>query len=164
MKNADVLPLRPSSSEKIAVVGSSYIDELYQAVKNKHENTILIETGKTLTESERAQLADASAIIVGTTTATVSARSPQNPQMVMVNELVKQMAVPVIAVGIRNPYDVMAYPDVDAYLAQYSFRTASFKATASILFGEVLPTGKLPVTIPNPAGGTLYAFGHGLTY
>ncbi|WP_432354476.1 glycoside hydrolase family 3 N-terminal domain-containing protein [Sporosarcina sp. A2] len=164
LKNADVLPLRPSSSEKIAVVGSSYIDELYQAVKNKHENTILIETGKTLTESERAQLADASAIIVGTTTATVSARSPQNPQMVMVNELVKQMAVPVIAVGIRNPYDVMAYPDVDAYLAQYSFRTASFKATASILFGEVLPTGKLPVTIPNPAGGTLYAFGHGLTY
>lgn len=164
LKNDHVLPLRPNAAEKIVVVGSSYIDELYQAVKSKHDNTILVKTGKPLTESELGQVADASAVIVGTTTSTVAARSPENPQMKMVNELVEKLDTPVIAVGIRNPYDIMAYPDVDAYLAQYSFRTASFKATASILFGDVQPSGKLPVTIPNPLGGTLYEFGHGTSY
>lgn len=164
VKNDNVLPLRPSASEKLAVVGDSYIDELYQAVKRKHANTILVKTGKPLTDSELAQVADVSAVIVGTTTSTVAARSPENPQMKMVNELAEKSAAPVIAVGVRNPYDIMAYPDVDAYLAQYSFRTASFKATASILFEDVQPSGKLPVTIPNPLGGTLYEFGHGLNF
>lgn len=164
VKNDNVLPLRPSTSEKLAVVGDSYIDELYQAVKSKHDNTILVKTGKPLTDSELAQVADVSAVIVGTTTSTVAARSPENPQMKMVNELAEKSAAPVIAVGVRNPYDIMAYPDVDAYLAQYSFRTASFKATASILFGDVQPSGKLPVTIPNPLGGTLYEYGHGLNF
>lgn len=164
VKNNEVLPLKVNASEKIAVVGSSYIDDLYQAVKSKHENTVLVKTGEPLSTDQLSKVSDASAIIVGTTTSTVAGRSTSNPQMAMVNDLLKQTVVPVIAVGVRNPYDIMAYPDVDAYLAQYGFRSASFKATASIVFGEVDPSGKLPVTIPNPAGGTLYAFGHGLTY
>ncbi|REB05223.1 beta-N-acetylhexosaminidase [Sporosarcina sp. BI001-red] len=164
VKNNDVLPLKVNVSEKIAVVGSSYIDELYQAVKSKHENTVLVKTEEPLSAEQLSQVSDASAIIVGTTTSTVASRAPSNPQMKMVNELLTQTQAPVIAVGVRNPYDIMAYPNVDGYLAQYGFRTASFKATASILFGDVQPTGKLPVTIPNPAGGTLYSFGHGLTY
>lgn len=164
VKNNDVLPLKVNSSEKIAVIGSAYIDELYQAVKSKHENTVLVKTGEPLSAEQVSQISDASAIIVGTTTSTVAGRAPTNPQMKMVNELMKQTEAPVIAVGVRNPYDIMAYPNVDGYLAQYGFRSASFKATASVLFGDIQPTGKLPVTIPNPAGGTLYPFGHGLTY
>ncbi len=164
VKNENVLPLQAADSDKIAVIGSSYIDDLYAAVKKHHENTVLIKKAEPLTDAELTQLADVSAIIVGTTTSTVAGRSPSHPQMKMVNELVAAVDVPVIAVGVRNPYDIMAYPDVDAYLAQYSFRTASFNATASILFGKVSPQGKLPVTIPNPAAGTLYPFGHGLSY
>ncbi len=54
--------------------------------------------------------------------------------------------------------------NVDAYLAQYGFRDASFKATAATLFGENNPTGLLPVTIPGQNGGVLYEYGHGLSY
>ncbi|HEY4554056.1 MAG TPA: glycoside hydrolase family 3 N-terminal domain-containing protein [Bacillaceae bacterium] len=164
LKNNQVLPLDPAAGEKVVVVGNSYIEELYNAVKSKHDNTILIKTGAPLTETQLAQVRGAKAVIVGTTTSNVAGRSPSNPQMQMVNQLIGQTDAPVIAVGIRNPYDIMAYPEVDAYLAQYSFRTASFNATAAIIFGELAPTGLLPVTIPDMAGGILYEYGHGLTY
>ncbi len=33
-----------------------------------------------------------------------------------------------------------------------------------VLFGEVDPTGRLPVSIPGPDGAELFEFGHGLGY
>jgi beta-N-acetylhexosaminidase len=69
-----------------------------------------------------------------------------------------------VAVGIRNPYDIMAFPEVTAYLTQYGFRDASFKAVAETIFGMNNPSGKLPVTIYRNADSVLYPFGHGLTY
>ncbi len=164
IKNENVLPLAPAAGELIVVVGNSYIEELFNAVKEKHKNTLLIKTGNPLTKAQLDQVEGAKAVIVGTTTSTVAQRLPSDAQMQMVNQLVDEANAPVIAVGIRNPYDIMAYPNVDAYLAQYSFRTASFKAASSVIFGEIAPAGKLPVTIPNYAGGILYGFGHGLTY
>jgi beta-N-acetylhexosaminidase len=40
------------------------------------------------------------------------------------------------------------------------------KALTKVLFGEVNPTGKLPVTIPEAGDlhAALYPFGHGLSY
>jgi beta-N-acetylhexosaminidase len=69
-----------------------------------------------------------------------------------------------VAVGVRNPYDVMSYPNVGAYLAQYSYNPASFEASANTIFGDNNPTGKLPVTIYNQDGSVLYGFGQGLGY
>lgn len=164
VKNENVLPLTPNADDRIIVVGNTYIDDLYNAVKAKHANTVLIKASAPLTEAQLEQVREAKAVIAGTVTSTVSQRSATSPQMRMVNQLITETETPVINVGIRNPYDIMAYPNTDAYLAQYSFRTASFKATASIVFGEVAPTGKLPITIPGADGGVLYGYGHGLTY
>jgi beta-N-acetylhexosaminidase len=58
----------------------------------------------------------------------------------------------------------MSYKNVDAYLAQYGFRPASFEAAANTIFGNNNPTGKLPVTIYNHDGSVLYGFNHGLGY
>lgn len=164
VKNEGVLPLAPNADDQIIIVGNTYIDDLYNAVKAKHENTVLLKASAPLTDEQLAQVRDAKAVIAGTVTSTVSQRSANSPQMRMVNQLITETDTPVIGVGIRNPYDIMAYPNADAYLAQYGFRTASFKATASILFGEVAPSGTLPITIPGADGGVLYGFGHGLTY
>ena len=120
---------------------------------------MLIKASGPLTDTQLQQLQDASAVIVGTNTSTVSARDPNSAQMRMVNQLIEQADAPVIGVGIRNPYDIMAFPDIDAYLAQYGFRDASFKATAATLFGENNPTGLLPVTLPSQNGGVLYDYG-----
>ena len=164
VKNDNALPLNVADNEKIVVVGNTYIEDLFNSVKTHHENTVLIKASGPLTATQLQQLQDASAVIVGTNTSTVSARDPNSAQMRLVNQLIEQADAPVIGVGIRNPYDIMAFPDVDAYLAQYGFRDASFKATAATLFGENNPTGLLPVTIPGQNGGVLYEYGHGLSY
>lgn len=164
VKNEGVLPLAPTAEDLVVVVGNLYSDELYYGLKARHDNTVWIEKAALLTEEELAQVKAAKAVIVGTRTSTVSQRSPNSGQMKMANQIIAATEAPVIAVGIQNPYDIMAYPEVDAYLAQYSFRTASYEAMASTILGQLSPTGKLPVTIPDLTGGVLYEYGHGLTY
>ncbi len=166
VKNDHVVPLDAKSDDHVVVVGRSYVESLGEAVKAQHANTTVIEVDSsfTLTEDQRATIATADQIIIGTYTYSVGTRSPEHPQMQMVDRIMNETDSPVIAVGIRNPYDIMAYPDVDSYIAQYGFRTASFEATAATIFGGNAPTGKLPVTIPGETGGVLYNFGHGLTY
>ncbi|MCM3490710.1 glycoside hydrolase family 3 protein [Alkalihalophilus marmarensis] len=166
IKNEDVLPLSPEASDSLVVVGRSYIKELGAAVKSQHEQTEIIEVGADfrLTPTQLEKIKSASSVIVGTTTAGVNDRLPNSPQMQLVLTVINETEAPVVSVGIRNPYDIMAYPEVDAYLTQYGFRAASFQATAATIFGENQPTGKLPVTIPDDENGVLYNFGHYLNY
>ncbi|AZU64090.1 glycoside hydrolase family 3 protein [Neobacillus mesonae] len=166
VKNNAALPLKVSAKDKIAVVGYSgyYVDTLADEVKKHHDNVVYINTSGPLTAAQLATVKDAKAIIVGTYTSSVGGRAPNASQMVMTNQLIDATDAPVIAVGIRNPYDVMSYPNVDAYLVQYGFRPASFEASVNTIFGENQPVGKLPVTIYNQDGSVMYGFGHGLSY
>jgi beta-N-acetylhexosaminidase len=71
---------------------------------------------------------------------------------------------PVIAVASQIPYDA-GYVDAPTWLATYGWRAHAMESLAKVLFGEVSPTGKLPVDIP--VGGTstiLYPFDSGLTW
>jgi beta-N-acetylhexosaminidase len=166
VKNDEALPLSPGAEDKVVVVGRTNIHDLGNAVKQHHENTSVIEVAADfrLTGAQLLQIREATAVIVGTSTFSVAGRSPQNAQMQLVNTLTEEFEIPVIAVGIRNPYDIMSYNQVDAYLAQYGFRPASFQATAATIFGHNIPSGKLPVTIPDINGENLYEYGHGLTF
>lgn len=164
VKNEGVLPLAPTAEDLLVVVGDAYSDELYAGLKARHDNTVWIETGAPLTAQQLETAKAAKAVIVGTATSSLAQRSPESGQMKMVNQLIEEVESPVIGVGIRNPYDIMAYPEIDGYLTQYSFRTASYEAMASAIVGELTPTGKLPVTIPNLAGDAFYEYGHGLSY
>ncbi|TKD70879.1 glycoside hydrolase family 3 protein [Pseudalkalibacillus hwajinpoensis] len=166
VKNESVLPLDPDSDEHVVVVGRSFVDSLGDAVKSHHNHTTVISANSTyeLTDEQRATIDEADKIIIGTYTYSVGTRSPDHAQMKMVQSIMAGADAPVIAVGIRNPYDIMAYPNVDSYIAQYGFRTASFEATAATIFGGNQPSGKLPVTIPGENDDVLYHFGHGLTY
>lgn len=165
VKNDGVLPLNMDEGASIAVVGTTYIDSLADAVRKHHANTVTIKVANdTLSDEQRKQVEAADAVIIGSYTFDVKGRSPDNPLMKLYREISQQADKPVIGVGIRNPYDIMAYPEADAYLAQYGFRTASFQAAADTMFGQNKPTGTLPVTIPDGKGGTLYPFGHGLGY
>ena len=66
---------------------------------------------------------------------------------------------PVIAVSFGNPYVVMDFPRVDAYVCTYSDAEVMEQAAAEVLFAETAPAGKLPITIPG-----VYNFGDGVTY
>lgn len=165
VKNSGALPLKLLEDKKIVVVGTTYIDSLADAVKKHHANTATIQIAGEALTNEQAKLVEvADAVIIGSYTFDVKGRSPDSALMGIYKQIIQKTDQPVIAVGIRNPYDIMAYPEVDAYLAQYGFRNASFAATADTIFGKNNPTGKLPVTIPDGKGGALYEFGHGLSY
>ncbi|WP_413306900.1 glycoside hydrolase family 3 N-terminal domain-containing protein [Bacillus sp. 1P10SD] len=165
VKNDSVLPLNPASGDKIAVVGGSNfsMNLLADEVKKHHGNVIYINTSKQLTAAQLNQVKDAKYIIAGTSTFSIGGRAPTADQMVMTNQLIAT-GIPVVAVSARNPYDIMSYPTVGAYLVQYGFKPASFEAEANTIFGENQPTGKLPVTIYNQDGSVLYGYGHGLNY
>lgn len=160
----DALPLNQDSQGEIVVVGDTFINNLGKAITNYHDQTTVIKTSGELSESEQETIANAEAVIAGSYTYNVNGRSPNNPVMSLINSLEGMTDAPVVSVGIRNPYDIMAYPDVDGYLAQYGFNQASFDATAATIFGKNEPTGTLPVTIPTLNDDVLYEFGHGLNY
>ena len=54
----------------------------------------------------------------------------------------------VIAIAVRNPYDLLAFPELRTYLATYEFSRPALVAAVRVLFGESQAPGHLPVTIP----------------
>lgn len=166
VKNDGVLPVSMEDEEEIVVVGTSFINNLSAAVESYHDNvtTVTLAGGQTALTAEQEELiAGAGQVIIGSYTFNVAGRSTENANMQVFHQIM-DMQDDVIGVGIRNPYDIMGYQQVDAYLAQYGFRDASFAATAASIFGENNPTGLLPVTIPDHEDGVLYEYGTGLSF
>nr|WP_223254286.1 exo-beta-N-acetylmuramidase NamZ domain-containing protein [Halobacillus halophilus] len=165
VKNDNVLPLELDEDKELVVIGNSFSEELADQVKQHHENTTLIKSSSgSLTDEQKELVEEADKVIVGTYTYNVSTRADDHPQMQLMHDVMNTTDGDVIGIGIRNPYDIMAYPEVDAFIAQYGFRAASIEATAETLFGENDPSGELPVAIPDQDGGTLFPFGTGLSY
>lgn len=112
-------------------------------------------TNPTAGQIDRAvELAEAAdKVIITTYTANTSSQ-----QQALV-EALQATGKPIIVSAHRNPYDVMAFPDVDGYVASYSYLDVSIEAVAGVLAGEINPFGSLPVTIPGH-----YEMGDGLDY
>lgn len=104
--------------------------------------------------------ADADAVVVGTYNV-----SAANSQRTLVERLLTT-GKPVVAVAVRNPYDVAQLPSVKACLATYSWTDVELRAAARAIAGRVAPRGRLPVPVQradDPAR-VLYPLGFGLTY
>ncbi|WP_369222881.1 glycoside hydrolase family 3 protein [Streptomyces sp. R39] len=102
----------------------------------------------------------ADAVIVGTYNVTSGGGQRQ---------LVEQLVAtgrPVVAVAMRNPYDVAQLAFVHACLATYSWTDVELRAAARVIAGRVAPRGRLPVPVQRADDPTrvLYPIGHGLTY
>lgn len=72
----------------------------------------------------------------------------------------------VIVVAVRDPYDIAYFDQAPTYVATYGYQGVSMESLTKVLYGEIAPTGKLPVDIPVAGQPTtpLYQFGHGLTW
>ena len=84
-------------------------------------------------------------------------------------ELLREMVAagaPVVAVAVRNPYDVAYVESETTWLATYSSTPVALESLSRVLFGEVRPEGKLPVNIPFADDPTMtrYPFGYGLSW
>ena len=167
------LPLQKDSGEKALVTGYgatafglNAVKDLARRISERGVPAEALETGlnpdgdtinKTVSEAKGSDL-------VVVTTGTAGAPDRKNQQ-----ELVKRLlgtGKPVVVAAVYDPYDIAYFPQAETYLATYGFRAVSMEALARVLFGEVNPSGKLPVSIPvagNPKE-TLYPYGHGLRY
>ena len=54
----------------------------------------------------------------------------------------------VIVVAVRDPYDIAYFDAAPTYLATYGYAAVSMESLTKVLYGEIAPTGKLPVDIP----------------
>ena len=103
---------------------------------------------------------EADVVVVATYNVTAA-----DAQKTLVEQLVAT-GKPVVAVAVRNPYDVAQLPSVQAYLVSYSWTDVELRAAARVIAGRVRPRGKLPVAVQradDPAR-VLYPVGHGLSY
>jgi beta-N-acetylhexosaminidase len=93
------------------------------------------------------------------------ATDPEGRQQRLVRELLAT-GKPVIVVAVYDPYDVAHVSEAPTFLTTYGFNVVSMPSLAKVLYGEISPTGRLPVEIPSTDDPptTLYPFGHGLTW
>ncbi len=66
---------------------------------------------------------------------------------------------PVVFAAMQSPYVLASFPNAGAMLCSYDKSAPSIQAMAEALCGELVPSGKLPVSIPGIA-----AYGAGLSY
>ncbi|QIP86410.1 glycoside hydrolase family 3 protein [Streptomyces sp. Tu 2975] len=99
-------------------------------------------------------------VVVGTYN--VSATSSQRT---LVARLVAT-GVPVVALAIRNPYDVARLDGVAAALAAYSWTDVELRAAVRVIAGHADPRGRLPVPVQraDDPSRVLFPIGHGLSY
>ncbi|MFE8015530.1 glycoside hydrolase family 3 protein [Streptomyces antibioticus] len=168
------LPLAPRTHRRLLVVGA---DPASPSGTTGPPTTVLADaftglgftatalstgTAPTAEAVERAVSAASGADAVVVATYNVTADSPQRT-------LVEQLVAtgrPVVAVAVRNPYDVAQLPGVHAFLAAYSWTDVELRAAARVIAGTAAPRGRLPVPVrrADDPEQVLYPVGHGLTY
>jgi beta-N-acetylhexosaminidase len=169
LKNdSGLLPLQPGSGQSALVTGwgVSTTQTIADGMADRGVAADVFETGTNPTAAQiEAAVAQAQSRDLTVVTTNGAWRTGSEGQRELVNQLVAS-GKPVIAVAARDPYDIAYYPDVPAYLTTYSYTGVSMQSLVRVLFGEVSPTGRLPVTVPSaddPAT-PLYPFGAGLSY
>ena len=153
------LPLRLPPEARIAVIvprpadltpadTSSYITpSLAQALRKYHspvdEFIMRLNPPEAEVAALQEQLSRYALVVVSTINATA-----HPGQAALVNALLKR-DVPTVAVALRMPYDLLAYPTAPTYVCAYSIQSPAMEALAQALFGHIPFAGRLPVSIPS---------------
>ena len=161
-----VLPLRDATGDgPYLVVGTSseWVYPFVTAVRNRGLSATTYVTGTSLSASAIKAVANSTASFGTVFVLTFDADADAGQQ-----KLVAALAATgkrLVTVSVDRPYDE-AYYRAAVNLAVYSSSGASLQAAVGAIFGDFAPTGKLPVSIPDPnsPATTLYPFGFGLTY
>jgi beta-N-acetylhexosaminidase len=154
---AGLLPVRWSTVERVLVVmprptdltpadtSSTVAPALSAALRNYHAEVdeVVVEPepdaasiAAVRTRAERADLT-----VIGT----IDAHRLRS-QLALV-QAIAATATPAIAVALRGPWDVAAYPASVTAFATYSILPGSLDALAAILAGDAEASGRLPVTV-----------------
>jgi len=84
--------------------------------------------------------------------------TPSANQVAAIRDLHSAFGDRFIVVATGDPYDLLQFPEIPAYLVTYGPDAPSLDAGARVLLGALTPRGRLPVTLPG-----LHAAGSGLS-
>jgi beta-N-acetylhexosaminidase len=147
-----ILAVMPQPADLTPADTSSLIPpSLAAALRRYHPDVVEIVTSQEPDDGEIAAIRDrgraARAIVVGTIDA-----YRQRGQISLVRALTDLAAEagdgqPLLAIALRGPWDVTAYPEAVTALATYSIHPASMDALAAVLAGRAAVSGRVPVSL-----------------
>lgn len=158
---AGVLPLAPNSGRKILVTGFGEVTTktLGAAIAAHGLTPQVLDTGFSPSPEEVAEAVAAARASELVVVSTFNAWTPGASQPELVNALLAT-GKPVIIAAVGTPYDVAYLPGAPTFITSYSYQPPSLEAMVEAMFGEVDPSGKLPVTVTAPSSSSvLYPFG-----
>lgn len=166
----DALPLAPGA-RRVLVAGcdATAVTNLDAAFTARGHATTPLVTGA---EPDRGTIdtavgaaASADLVVVATNLAPAPGEKPGAAQAVLVEALLAT-GRQVVAIGVRNPYDINRFPSAPLYLATYGSGANSLDHAVQVVLGEHGPHGRLPVAVPaaDDPSEVLYPVGHGLRY
>ncbi|WP_449355464.1 glycoside hydrolase family 3 protein [Virgibacillus natechei] len=154
---SDLLPLHTTDNVLVTGPSEAKTDLLANSLNEKGIETSSFETGTSPTDEEIDEAVHkAEAVDIVVVTSYIA--NTNQAQQQLVSQL-EDTDKPVVVTALHNPYDILAFPEVDAYAATYGYQDVSALALSNVLAGEVNPSGELPVTIPD-----MYEYGHGLSF
>ncbi len=173
--DAGLLPLaRGARKVLIAGWGAGTTQSMAAALAVRGATTQVLESGTTpsstaiATAVASAQNADLVVVSTNNAYAVDAATGQPTAAAAAQTTLVRALLAtgkPVVVAAMRNPYDVASFPEASTVLDTYGYTGHQVESLVRVLFGEVNPVGRLPVSIPRADGtGELYPFGHGLGY
>jgi beta-N-acetylhexosaminidase len=71
-----------------------------------------------------------------------------DPQQVQVMQELLKIGRPLVGLAPYSPYDLLAFPGLGTYLVTYEYTAPAIVTAVRVLFGEIAPQGRLPVSLP----------------
>jgi len=154
---AGIVPLRPPSSGRPVVVSpapadltpadtSSYArlglaDAFRERGFSVDELEMPMNPGPDVLQALRDRLVEAPLAIIGTVDAVM------HPGQARLVDLLVADGVPTIAVALRTPFDLAAYPSVQTHACTYGIQPPNLLALVDALTGQIPFRGQLPVRL-----------------
>ena len=113
-------------------------------LRHAHTDVIVLSEKTTPADYERLYSAarEADAILM------VTVNALHDPQQAQVMQEFIKLGRPLIGLAPYSPYDLLAFPELATYLVTYEYTRPAIAAAVRVLFGEIPPQGKLPVSLP----------------
>jgi beta-N-acetylhexosaminidase len=124
-------------------------DFLVESLQKRHANTNAVRLTEHTTPAEYEELYSAARLADVILMVTVNALLDEQQAKVMRNLLAT--GCPLIGLAPYSPYDLLAFPELGTYLVTYEYTRTAIAAAVRVLFGEIAPQGKLPVSLPTGA-------------